>query len=376
MFSKDQTQLIRDEFSSISATYFNTAYFGPLPKRTQKNIQENITRAADPSFYSFEDWINIPNTARESIARLLDCPKKNIFHSSSTGDVVSTVAQTLKDKHHIAVINEEYPSNVLPWHFQEKLNNHQLTILPNHKNINIEYLEKNLPKNTTILNISHVSFKSGRKINIEEIGNYLKEKNILFFLDSTQALGGVKISKKELSYIDLLACSTYKWLLAPYGYAFGYLSNNLLELMKTNTTNWLNSCKFIESRSLVDYTADISEAAIKYDRGQSPNLLVMNALISSLGLFHELGLENIQLYNEHLLSHFHENFVAKNFELEVSKDFLANIVSLKSNADDLDDRVQSLRKHNIDVSVREGSLRISFHFFNTLDQVNLLLKHL
>ncbi len=376
MFSLDERKLIDDEFSLLRSNYLNTAYFGPLPKRTQEVLRKSIMRAADPSFYDFEDWINLPDTARIKISNLLGCNKENIFHSSSTGDVVHTVSQALKKKHVISVINEEYPSNVLPWFFQNKLENHTLNIIPNSEIIDVSYLEKNLPKETSILNISHVSFKSGRKINLIEIGKFLKERNILFFVDSTQALGGISISKEELSYVDLLSCSTYKWMLCPYGYAFGYLSNNLLDEMKTNTTNWLNSCKFIEKRSLIDYTEEISEAAVKYDRGQSPNILLMHALVSSFSLFEELTLKKIETYNQQLMSHFHENFDAKNFSLEVPKENLANIISLKSNSNDLDERVTSLKANNIDVSIREGSLRISFHFFNTFDQVNILLKNL
>ncbi len=378
MFSESQLQLIQYEFSDISSVYLNTAYFGPIPKRTQKIIELATKRAADPSFYSMEEWLSIPDQTRESIAKLLGCLPKNIMHSTSTGDIIALIGRSLNrgKKERVALIDEEYPSNVLPWMFLKDKSKVTLDVLPKTPVMDIKYLEKYLNKDTTILNISYISFKSGRKINLLEIGPYLKSKNIILILDATQAFGSLGISEKELSYVDAFVCSTYKWLLSPYGHSFAYLSDDFLTNLESEKISWINSDSFVNCQELTKYSTKLITGAVRFDRGQSPNMLNMRGVLSSITLLSELGLDNIEAYNKSLVDHFCDKFDSKNFTLEVPRECLANIISLKSQSGDLKDVIKRLTDNNIDVSVREGSLRISLHFFNTIKQVELLLETL
>ncbi len=376
MFSDSELQLIQYEFSDISSIYLNTAYFGPIPKRTQKIIELATKRAADPSFYSMEEWLSIPDQTRESIATLLGCLPKNIMHSTSTGDIVALIGRSLNraKNERVALIDEEYPSNVLPWMFLKDKKEITLDILPKTPIVDIEYLEKHLDKKTTILNISYISFKSGRKINLLEIGPYLKRKNITLILDATQAFGSLGISKQELSYVDAFVCSTYKWLLSPYGHSFAYLSDDFLTHLESEKISWINSDSFVNCQELTKYSTKLITGAVRFDRGQSPNMLNMRGVLSSITLLSELGLDKIESYNKSLVNHFCDKFDSKNFSLEVPREFLANIISLKSKSGDLKNVIEKLNQNNIDVSVREGSLRISLHFFNTVKQVDKILE--
>jgi len=376
MFSNSELELIQYEFSDIKSVYLNTAYFGPIPKRTQKIIKLGVQRAADPSFYSMQEWLSIPDQTRESIANLLGCLPKNIMHSTSTGDVVALIGRSLNRniKERVALIDEEYPSNVLPWMFLKEKEKIVLDVLPKTPVVDIDYLEKNLHKETTILNISYISFKSGRKINLLELGPYLKSKNITLILDATQAFGSLGISKEELSYIDAFVCSTYKWLLSPYGHCFAYLSDDFLTSLESEKISWINSDSFVNCQELTKYSTKLITGAVRFDRGQSPNMLNMRGVLSSITLLSELGLDKIQTYNKSLVDHFCDKFDSKDFFLEVPREYLANIISLKSKSGDLNNVIERLNHNNIDVSVREGSLRISLHLFNTIDQVDLLLR--
>ena len=89
-----------------------------------------------------------------------------------------------------------------------------------------------------------------------------------------------------------------------------------------------------------------------------------------------MGLKTIGEHNLKLRDYFLENFPKKKYSLVTPVDHMANIVCLKAmNADSIALEVE-LKKRNIDVSVRQGNIRLSFHVFNTKLQVDELIKGL
>ena len=116
--------------------------------------------------------------------------------------------------------------------------------------------------------------------------------------------------------------------------------------------------------------------AISFDRGQAPNILTMAGLEGSIDLFLEIGLKSIQAHNQKTTQFFLDHFNSKDFDLITPKNAHANIVCLKSKNQDVQSIKDKLLDSNVDVSIREGNLRISFHLFNNLSQVEILLKAL
>jgi selenocysteine lyase/cysteine desulfurase len=239
--------------------------------------------------------------------------------------------------------------------------------------LGVDWLKVNLPKDTKVLNLSHVAFNTGRKVDLLQIGKFLKTRDILFIVDGTQAFGGIYYTKEELNLIDCLVCSTYKWLLGPYGSSFAYYSNRLLAQMNILQGSWLTSIGFTKRRQIIDYSLDPLSGARPYDRGQAPNLLNTAGLEGSLSLFSELGLKSIYEHNQKLTHFFVENLKAKNLNIVAPKSCLSNIICLKS-LTDTEQLQAKLQKNNIDISIRDGNLRISFHLFNHMTQVESLLS--
>jgi cysteine desulfurase/selenocysteine lyase len=387
-FNLNQLELIKKEFTHLSTDYFNTAYFGPSPYRAKQKVANALFKELDPSFFPYHAWIGIPDRIRLKIASLLKLSSDHIALGTSTSDFVSMVANhlpTFKNQKilKVAALNGDYPSCILPWMVAQKyrhdLEFHLLKSPEETKtNLNIEWFEKNLPVDTNVFCLSYVQFDSGRSFPLREISAYLKSRNIFFILDATQALGGINISSDEFQNVDVLCCSLYKWFLGPYGTSFAYFSQNALNLIPHNTGNWIVSSNSRDVTRLTSYTVDTLVGARKFDRGQGPNMLANAALEASLEMLEELGLENISAYNQDLQKFFLSQLNRDKFELvtPVCKDCPSTILSIKTK-DNNPSLIESELKHrNIDVSVREGKIRISIHFFNTKKQVEALLDGL
>ncbi len=370
-------ELVRLEFSHLDGLYFNTAYFGPSPLRVKQKVENALKKELDPSFFPYNAWMGIPDKMRRHLSKLLKCNFENIAHATSVTDTINLIANgfPFKDDDRVVCFKGDYPSNVIPWMLPHQKWGLKLSCLECFLPTS-DWLRDHLPADTRILDISYVAFDSGRKIDLLDIGKFCRERDIIFIVDATQAFGGMPITEEELSYIDVLACSCYKWLLGPYGTSFAYYSDKMVSLIKSKSGNWINSPNSKQVWNLLEYTTETLSGARKFDRGQAPNMLANAALEASLELLDEVGLNTIHSHNTKLQNYFIENFPSKKYEIVTPLDSMGHILSLKSkNADSLH-LEEDLKFYNIDVSVRQGKLRLSFHLFNRFDQIDLLIEAL
>ncbi len=376
----ETVELIKKEFHHLDTIFFNSAYFGPSPYSAKQKISRAVQKELDPSFYSYNNWMGIPERVREQIAILLECSPNNITHSTSTSDVINIIANGLEFKEGdiVCAVDKDYPSNVLPWMRAEELTPLTFKLLDLGDEVvpTAEWLAKVLPKECKVFDMSYVTFDTGKKMDILEIGKLCQERGIFFIVDATQALGGMRITKEELAVIDVLSVSSYKWMLGPYGHAFAYFSDRAIKEVHHRNGNWITSPKSKVVYNLLDYTTETLPGARKYDRGQAPNMLVSACLEAGLEFLQCVGLDVIQKHNHELRDYFLENYPAKKFELITPKEHMANILSLKATSIDPITLERELKFRNVDVSIRQGNMRLSFHIFNTKDQVNELIRAL
>ncbi len=368
--------IVKKEFSSIKSVFFNTAYFGPSPNSAKKYVIDALERELDTSYYEYNKWREKTEEIRNLISRILYCSSENISYSTSSSEIINHIANgyDFKDNDTVCSIKGEYPSNILPWMLLSKRKNIKVKLLelPEREPLTPRFLERHLPKNTKIFNISHVTFYNGKKIDIQSIGEFLKQKEIFFILDATQSLGGLEIKIQELKYIDVLTCSMYKWLLGPYGCAFAYFADDALKKVKHTHANWLTSPNSQNVENLTNYTAETIKGARKFDRGQAPNMLTNSCLKSSLELINKIGLKKIQEHNKELVDYFIENYPKHKYSIYIPKECISNIISINNNKDNK--LIKKLKENKIDLSVREGRIRISFHLFNNKKQIDKLIE--
>lgn len=368
---------IADEFR-LRTTYFNAAYLGPSPERAYRRGLEALERARDPSFYAYDDFKAVPNRVRGKIAALFGGDAERVAHSTSVGEIVSHVANGLPLGRGdvVAVMRGDYPSSILPWMVVEKRRAFRLHFVDVDDVRDPERLAKALPKRTRALTVSHVMFNTGTRFDVERLGKVARERDMLLVVDCTQSLGGIALSEREIRHVDVLVGATYKWLLGPVGHAFAYFSKRALELIDRTHANWMTSVNSRTAGDLVKYTTRALPGARKFDRGQTPNVIGMAVLEGSLDLLLEAGLPAVSAHNRELAEYFFERYPRDAFTAITPRDEAAAIVALRSTDGKSEALAASLRARNFDVSVREGNLRVSFHLFNTREQVDSLLAAL
>jgi cysteine desulfurase / selenocysteine lyase len=356
--------------------YLNAAYFGPLPNCTQKAMQEAITLQQNPSFLDYR-WIDFPKRSKEAFAKLVGSPADHVSLHTSTSEVISLIAQSLTQtpslpkKPHIMLLQGEYPSDVLPWLFLKEKGLCDVSILPRFGLMDDpKTFFKNIPASVTTFVFSHVCFQTGEQLPVEAILRETAARRIDAILDVTQSLGGMPLNYEIVSNTAAIVCSTYKWMLAPYGGACAAWSPDFLKKVQPSQWSWLSMAH--APYRLTEYTTDQKPGAMKLDRGQSPCPVINAGMAASFEYLLKTGLANVYDHNQKLATQFLQSFPKEKFELSANPNG-SNIVCLRSKSHSGEKIKEALAQHKVDVSVREGNLRISFHLFNTGKDVDQLL---
>ena len=152
--------------------------------------------------------------ARKRVAELLGAsPEEIIFTSCGTeSDSTAIRAAILSNpkKKHIVTSRVEHPAVKNLYEYLSK-NGYRVTFVPVDRkgHLDLDYLYKNLDEDTAIVSIMWANNESGVIFPVEEIGEVLREKRIVFHTDAVQAVGKIPIDLKKVD-VDMLSLSGHK----------------------------------------------------------------------------------------------------------------------------------------------------------------------
>jgi cysteine desulfurase / selenocysteine lyase len=355
----------------IKSTYFNTAYFGPTPTRAREYVERSLKRTMDPFNLGFDEWKPAPDRLRKKLSPLIGLPEDNLAIGTSVSEFVSHVANGLglKSGDDVMLMQDDFPSMVLPWMVLAEQIGFIARLLPVSTFQDPGKFKKEITARTKFAGCSHTMFNTGIQLPIAELGKIAREHGVMFLADTSQSFGATRLSEDVRKNVDILVGVAYKWLCGPYGSAYGYFSNEALAKVKRTHASWQVSVNSHGSGNLLNYTTEPLPAARKFDRGQASSFLITAALEGTLDVLTEVGLENIETHNLKLAAQFLQS-LPKGYEVAGG---LNPIVCIKPTKIDALELKEKLVRNQVDVSLREGWVRISFHFFNTPEQVERLL---
>lgn len=158
---------------------------------------------------------NALEASRRSIASSLNCSKEEIYFVSSGTEANNWALKGIAHKYkikgkHIIVSAIEHPSvmNTVKGLEEEGFEISYLAV-NDQGLITLDALKNAIRNDTILVSIMLVNNEIGTIQPIEELGNFLKEKGIIFHSDGVQALGYLPLDLKKLP-IDLVSFSAHK----------------------------------------------------------------------------------------------------------------------------------------------------------------------
>jgi selenocysteine lyase/cysteine desulfurase len=295
----------------------------------------------------------------------------------NTSDALSTVANGLNWRagDNIVTFSHEFPSNIYPWlRIRDVFGVEVRMCADRDGRIDLAEFESLIDDHTRIVAVSHVQYASGFRTNLERLGRVARRHDALFVVDAIQALGVVP-TNVEAEFVDVAAGGSHKWLLAPEGVGYLYLSDRARERIQPTLVGWTS---VPDPDDYFNFEQGWNRGTLAWETGTGPAALV-HGFKASLELLHNHGIQGISNYLEELTDYLCERLNGKNYAV-VSSRLAAEksqIVCIR-HQEGLSSMAlyHHLNTHNIVTAPRGDRLRIAPHFYNTATEVDQLVAAL
>ncbi|GFZ31018.1 cysteine desulfurase [Clostridium zeae] len=211
----------------------NAATSFPKPEFVYDSVLDCMKRyCANPGRgshkLSLECELKIIDT-RQRISELfnIDDIMNIIFTSNTTEGLNIAIKGGLESGDHVITTSIEHNSVYRPLRKLKDIGVEVSIISVDKKGyVNLEELQKSIKVNTKALIINHGSNVLGTVQNIEEIGKIAKENNLIFIVDAAQTAGIFNIDVKKMN-IDIMAFPGHKCLYGPQGIGGLYIGDSV-----------------------------------------------------------------------------------------------------------------------------------------------------
>ncbi|MDC8003343.1 aminotransferase class V-fold PLP-dependent enzyme [Aureisphaera galaxeae] len=215
-----------------------------------------------------------------------------------------------------------------------------------------------------VLALSIVQYISGVKVDL----NFLKElkskyPDLLIIGDGTQFLGTTQFHFEESAF-DIIGASAYKWLLSGYGCGLFLMKEALQGRLFPETIGYNSADADFSKRNAIEFVGH-------WEPGHQ-DTLNYGSMGESIRFLDSLGMDTVEDYLMGLNAKAKERFMEMGLltDMASSREHLSTIFNLKG------DMVlfEQLKSQNIIASLRGEGIRVSFHMYNTEDDLNKLVE--
>ncbi len=304
--------------------------------------------------------LKIEEETKKTIANFFTCRKEDVALVSNFSTGLNIFLDGLAANSKVLLVDGDYPS--LNWPFESR--GFQISYVKITENIE-EAIERAIQQqNITVLALSVVQWLNGIKIDLDFLKRIKDDyPHVLIIGDGTQFLGTEKFNF-ENSAFDVLGVSAYKWLLAGYGSGFMMFKSDVEK--KAN----IKFVGFTSAFNDVDNVDNIAFAK-RFEPGHKSSLS-FGSIKFSLDFMSQLGVDVIEKQIQELSA-----FAKTEFE---RLGLLENIVVQRTNHSSIfnikgdNNLFKYLEKNDVVCSQRNGGIRLSFHFYNTKEDIQQIVK--
>ncbi|WP_347373236.1 aminotransferase class V-fold PLP-dependent enzyme [Aequorivita sp. Q41] len=351
---------IRNHFPALSScTYLNTASNGVIPRPIIAwRHQHDLNLMNHASVFRDEHKRHIEQI-RMTVANFFDASATETALVPNFSFGINTVLEGLPKGQKILLLKNDYPS--LGWPVETRDFRVCYAEIDENLESNIEAaVAKHAPD---IFMFSVVQWLNGIKIDLDFLKKLKSQNpNMLLIADGTQYLGTEKFSFKDTA-IDVLGASAYKWLTAGYGNGFIMIKEAARARIFPKTLGF-NSAEKFESKP-------IETAFMKHFEPGHQDTLNYGSLEQAILFQQKLGVDKIYHAIATLAEKAKNNFAEMGLlkKNTLLREKHSSIFNLKGDME----LFQKLRDNNIICSPRGGGIRVSFHYYNTENELEYLL---
>ncbi len=363
-------------------TYLANAAISPVPKTVYNKALEFYEDILNNGSLYWKSWMDTIEQTRRLYAEFIGASgPEEIAFTHSTSEGMNIIAHMISNKGTVISNDLEYPSTNLPW-INKNQENIKFVNSRDGKKIQIEdishIIENSTKGNVKTILTSHVQFSTGFRQDLLNLGRLTNQRNIYFVVNSTQSLGALYLDVKEYN-IDFMVSSGHKWMLSSFGIGGLYVNkDHLLDSNVSLPPFFSQSGQMVIDRYDLNTKMDLSPTATRFEIG-SPSIQNIFALNAALKFISKIGIKKIESRILQLTDYLISKAEGTEFEIlspiQNRNERSGIIIFRPRNKRDPSEIVAELeKKHNVIVSARGKGIRVSPHFYNNEEDIDMLIK--
>jgi selenocysteine lyase/cysteine desulfurase len=353
-------QKVRAEFPALAGwTFLNTATFGQLPRRATEAVTRHFARRDELACNDFISWFDDADDIRALIGRLVNCAGSDIAFVQNASQGLSLLMGGIdwKPGDEVVTLHYEFPNH---YYYSSHLASSGVRFIEASHD---RFFELISPA-TRLVTISTVGYTTGFRAPLQEISAFLRERGILFYLDGTQSIGGLKMDVGRVRP-SMFATHGYKWMLSPTGAGFMYVDPEVRQWLTPNVIGWRSHYDWRNHENLHHGAPEFKTDAERYEGGMLPFPLLY-AMAASVEMMLEIGPDAIEARVLELAEKTRAILRAKGAALlfDEAPHFDSGIIAARFPERDAPALARALYERRVVVAARQGYLRVSPHFYN------------
>ena len=367
----------RDEFPILRhTTYLNSCSLGALSRRSLGYVGEfhALWNAMGAAAW-YEEWWGRLDALRSGVATFWNAEPGEIALSSSVSAAIGSVASGIDygRRNRVVVAEMDFPTLAYQWMGRSEV---EVVRVPSDDGIGVtteRWLEA-IDDRTAVVATSHVFFSTGFVQDLPPIAEAAHRAGALFIVDGYQAAGQLDVDARALG-ADVYASGPLKWMLGGPGLAYLWVRRERIEELAPAAPSWFG----VEDQFGFDIEKlHLRDDARRFEPG-TPALSTVHSALGGLEILLEAGMprvaERIRTLTDDLL----ERLAGSGLEARYASDPArrSGIVTVEVPAGrDAKVLADRLRKRSVVVDARDRFIRISPHFYNTVEENEVLVDEL
>lgn len=369
MLTDQEVHKIRSRFRIFQRKiYLNSCSQGALSDAAETGLRDFIASWHEHGS-PWELWVQHYEAARTAFAQFINASPDEVAIATSVSAGINAIASALnfRGRKKVVMGEFEFPTMGHVWLGQRSRGADVIFAKADGNSMPAERYEEIVDRHTLIVPLTHVCFKNGFRSHVRAVTEMAHNSGALVMLDDYQDCGTRPVDVKAMN-LDFYLTGTLKYLLGPPGLAFMYVRKDLLPSLIPTVTGWFGQANPFAYNP---QHFELSPTARRFETG-SPSVPNVYGATPGIQLLQEIGISTVASHVKDLTQELLRSARDLGILFKTPSDSQGPLVVLQSKDSAL--LVQKLAESGIIASSRHDGLRISFHVYNTGNDVKAVVE--
>lgn len=364
----------RHDFPTLaSGIHLLSHSLGPVPRA----VRESMIAYCDAwEHHTSEDawattWWQLSRHVGDRLALILGGEPGSVQIQPNASIGLATVASCFNfsagKRNKVVTTALDFPSMEYIWNGQREVGA-DVEIVPSPDGISIplEKILEAIDDKTSLVALSHTSYRSSYRVDARAIVERAHEKGALVLLDVYQSAGVLPLHAADWK-VDFLIGGTIKWLCGGPSCGYLYVRPDLQHDLQPRLTGWVaHDSPFDFAPAPMRYASSVR----RFAQG-TPSIPALYSAIPGLDIIESIGLPQIAGESQRRTQRMIDFALSRGWTVNTPLELNERGGSVMIGVDNGPAMVERLAERRVFVDSRPGAgLRISPHFFNTDDEVD------